>query len=127
MNLVTSVSNIIVMKEHYFIVFELPGGAELKFEENEGSPCNFWRQTAEMIKNGRAKIISKRKDTGISEELRSHVQHNNKFTTYVLAHLMLGNCNEKDIFKKVAQWLTSHKHETVIDTADNFQLVTIES
>lgn len=115
------------MNEHFFIVFELPGGAELKFEENKKSPCNFWIQTADLIKNGKAKIISKRKDTGISEDLRNHVLHTNKFTTYVLAHLLLNDCSERDIFKKVAHWLTSPKHETVIDTADNFQLVTIES
>jgi len=115
------------MNKHFFIVFELPGGAELKFEENKKSPCNFWKQTADQIKNGKAKIISKRNDTGISEELRNHVLNTNKFTTYVLAYLHLPECNERAIFKKVAHWLTSSKHETVIDTAENFQLVTIDS
>ena len=117
------------MKEHFFIVFELPGGAELKFKENKKSPCDFWVHTANIIETGKAKIISKRKDTGISEELRNHVSKTNKFTTYVLAHLFFNpqNCNERDIYKKVAHWLKSPSHETVIDTAENFQLVTIES
>jgi len=118
------------MKEHYFVVLELPGGKELKFEDEKRSPKNFWAKTANVISQGKAKIISKRQDTGISEDLRRHLVHNNRFTTYVLAHMHLAKeeCkNEKVIFMNVAEWLNSPTHETVIDTADNFQLVTIES
>jgi hypothetical protein len=115
--------------EHYFIVLELPGGKELRFRKGMCSPKNFWDRAAETIARGDAKIISKRKDTGVSEELRTHLGNINKFTTYVLVHMHFTTtecATECDVFNKIAQWLITPKSEVVIDTGKNFQLVTID-
>jgi len=115
--------------EHYFVVLELPGGQELKFKEGKYSPKNFWRFTADTIAQGKAKIISRRQDTGISEELRRHVNKIRKFRTYVLVHMQLCKqdwTDENGIFKKIAEWIRIPCHDLVIDTSDNFQLVTID-
>ncbi|MXN93158.1 hypothetical protein GR160_18170 [Flavobacterium sp. Sd200] len=115
--------------EHYFVVLELPGGEELKFKEGRNSPDDFWETAAGIIDRGEAQIISKRQDTGVSEELRKHLKNIKKFTTFVLVHTHFCSSeflNEKDIFKKLSRWLHLPKRELVIDTADNFQLVTID-
>jgi hypothetical protein len=115
--------------EHYFVVLELPGGDELKFSEGRKSPDYFWEKAAHCVNKGEAQIICKRQDTGVSEELRRRLSHIKKFTTFVLVHIQLcaGDfLNEKDIFKKLSKWLSNSKQELVIDTADNFQLVTID-
>jgi len=113
--------------DHCFVVLELPGGSELKFVNDKSTP-NFWKSVARTIREGKAKIISKRRDTGISEDLRRHVAHVDNFKTYVLVdmHLAPAKCGERDIFKKVSSWLTMPGHDKVIDTAENFQLVTID-
>jgi hypothetical protein len=115
--------------EHYFVVLELPGGEELKFKEGRNSPDAFWEKAADIIDRGEAQIISKRKDTGVSEELRRHLLNIKKYTTFVLIHMQFRASdflNEKDIFKKLSGWLSNSKRDLVIDTADNFQLVTID-
>jgi len=115
--------------EHYFVVLELPGGKELKFKEGRCSPKNFWKVASETIAQGKAVIISKRKDTGVSEELRSHLSKIKKFSTYVLVHMQftaLESVTECDIFNKIAQWIVVQNREVVIDTGHNFQLVTID-
>ena len=115
--------------EHYFMVLELPGGAELKFVEGKTSPKNFWDKAAHSIKTGKAKLISSRKDTGISEELRKHVKSVNTFKTYVLVHMDIDVnkfASRKETYKKISKLIASPQHETVIDTAENFQLVTVE-
>jgi len=115
--------------EHYFVVLELPGGEELKFKEGKNCPDDFWEMAANAIDNGKAHIISKRKDTGVSEELRRHLTHIKKFTTFVLVHMQFHASeflNEKSIFKKLSRWLVTPSQGIVIDTADNFQLVTID-
>lgn len=115
------------MKDHCFVVLELPGGEELKYVD-EKSPQSFWRSVAQTIDEGRAKIISKRQDTGISEELRSHVAATGKYTTYVLVdmHVHPGRCDNRQIFKRVSSWLTGPGHHKVIDNGTNFQLVTVD-
>lgn len=115
--------------EHYFVVLELPGGEELKFKDSGNCPDAFWEKAADIIDRGEAQIISKRQDTGVSEELRKHLSNIKKFTTFVLVHMQFCTgdfLNEKDIFKKLSRWLLNTKHGLVIDTADNFQLVTID-
>lgn len=115
--------------EHYFVVLELPGGEELKFSESRYCPDDFWEKAADIIDRGEARIISRRQDTGVSEELRKYLVNIKKFTTFVLVHMQFCThdfLNEKDIFKKLSRWLSSSNHDLVIDTADNFQLVTID-
>jgi len=115
--------------EHYFVVLELPGGEELKFEKGKDSPENFWKMAADAVNRGKANIICKRQDTGVSEELRKYLQHVKKFTTFVLVHMHFHATeflNEKLVFKKLSKWLTTPSPKIVIDAADNFQLVTID-
>jgi hypothetical protein len=97
--------------EHYFVVLELPGGEELKFKEGKDSPTDFWKTAADAI------------------ELRKYLKHIKKFTTFVLVHMHFHASefvNEKLFYKKLSKWLKASSHGIVIDTADNFQLVTVE-
>lgn len=117
------------MGQHYFLLLELPGGAELRFCKNNCSPNKFWNRAARAIKSGRAKIISKRQDTGISEELRKHLSKIREFKTYILVHTQLTRddlTNRKHFFEKIAKWITATEKEVVIDASDNFQLVTLD-
>ncbi len=115
------------MEQHCFVVLELPGGEELKYVD-EKSSRGFWASVAGTIRDGGAKIISKRQDTGISEDLRSHVSGKETFTTYVLVdmHLHPQRCDNRQIFKRVSSWLTGPGHHKVIDNGTNFQLLTID-
>jgi len=47
----------------------------------------------------------------------------------VLVHMDIDKnkvATKKETYKKISQLIISPEHETVIDTADNFQLVTVE-
>jgi hypothetical protein len=114
------------MSQHCFVVLELPGGEELKYIDQ--NPHGFWKCVAGIIRNGGAKVISKRKDTGISEDLRRHVSDKDNFTTYVLVdmHLDPHRCSNHQIFKKVSSWVAGPGHHKVIDNGSNFQLVTVD-
>ena len=113
--------------DHCFVVLELPGGQELKFE-NEKSLPDFWKSAAKAIDRGQAKVISKRQDTGVAEDLRRHVADIDNFKTFVLVDMQMhpSKCKKSHIFHKVSSWLTGPGHDKVIDTAHNFQLVTID-
>lgn len=113
--------------EIYFIVLHLPGSEELKFVEGI-SPENFWKTVSDAITKNTAKIVSVRPDTGVSEELRSHIGYK-KFDTYFLFYMMLTREETKDhgiILKKANDLLQIGNYEAVIDADDNFQLVTLD-
>jgi len=116
------------MTQHYFLVLELPGGEELKFSDGTTSPKNFWDKAAKSVKQGKAKLICRRQDTGIAEEFRKHIKSVKTFRTYVLVQMDLQKndfTSKKNVFKKAAQYIEKPEHELVIDNADNFQLVTV--
>jgi hypothetical protein len=113
--------------EIYFIVLHLPGSEELKFVEGV-SPENFWKTVSGTIANKTAKIVSVRPDTGVSEELRSHISRK-KFETYFLFYMMLTREEAKSdsvILKKANDLLAIGNNEALIDADDNFQLVTLD-
>lgn len=115
--------------EHYFVILEIPGGDELKFSKNSSSTAEFWDMAADVISRGEAQIISKRRDTGVCEELRKHLRNIKKFTTFVLVHMQFcpGDLsNDKFIFNKLSRYITGSAKGVVIDRAHNFQLVTID-
>ena len=73
--------------QHYFILLELPGGSELKFNSGDESPDDFWRNAVRSIRKGRANLICRRQDTGVSEALHKYMLTANHFTTFMVAEL----------------------------------------
>ncbi|MFL9843430.1 hypothetical protein [Flavobacterium rhizosphaerae] len=115
--------------EHYFILLQLPGKPEDRFCEGNKKPHEFWHNVADMIQKGKARIISQRQDTGVSEEFRGHIKRIRKFKTYIILNLHLDSnecLDKKAIFKKAARWISNPEHEVLIETSDNFQLVSID-
>jgi hypothetical protein len=114
--------------QNYFVVLQLPESCKINFTGNNVHPVHFWDEAANAISSGKAKIISKRKDTGVSEELRLHVQKVNKFKTYVLINMCLTPSEDKAaIYKKAAQYILMHNSATIIESEPNFQLVAAEA
>jgi hypothetical protein len=124
-----AIMNQIEAMDTYFVVIELPGGSELKFTESKYSPDNFWVTAASALQMGEVHIVSRREDTGVSEELRKHITTLSKFTTFILAQITLCKnellCNTT-IFTKTADWIVLSDKEVVIDEDANFQLVTLD-
>ena len=113
--------------EHYFILLELPGGSELKFNAGNKSPDDFWRNAVRSIRKGRANLICRRQDTGVSEALHTYMLTARHFTTFMLADLQMQrneSCDKKIILYKMVQSIIHTEHETVIENCDRFQLVT---
>ncbi|MDV6169243.1 hypothetical protein R1T16_12480 [Flavobacterium sp. DG1-102-2] len=113
--------------EVYFVVLQLPGSCGLKFIDGN-SPGNFWKTVSEAINNKEAHIVSIRQDTGVSEELRSHVC-GKCFASYFIFYLMLEKHeinNEELILQKARDLLEVGNSEALIDADDNFQLVTLD-
>lgn len=114
------------MTENYFVVLQLPGTKELKLTEGNSSAKNFWGKAANAIGKGKAKIVSRRQDTGVSEEVRSHAKQVSRFKTYVLVNMRLGKRTKNDeIFAKAAQCINNSNTAAVIETNDDFQLLAI--
>lgn len=113
--------------EVYFVVLELPGSCGLKFIDGN-SPEHFWQTVSLAINKGETKIVSVRPDTGVSEELRSHVCGKD-FASYFIFYLMLAKNDVRNhdiILQKAKDLLKIANQETLIDAGDNFQLVTID-
>jgi len=116
------------MPQNYFIVFELPVEPEFLFNESIESTEHFWKTTKIAIDKGAARMISCRKDTGVSEDLRRHVSQINTFTTFVLVTMPMNNAkNTNKIYKKASKSMIKPAQVNVIDKAYNFQLVTMDS
>jgi len=114
---------------HYFILLELPGGRELKFNTKNKSPLYFWRNAVRAIRKGRVNLVCRRQDTGVSEALRRYMTGAHRFTTFVLTGLQMGkkeSCDKKAILKKAISAIEDNKHETVIEKNDDFQIVTCD-
>ena len=116
------------MMENYFVVLQLPDIMGLEFLGSNKNTENFLSKAAQAIGSGKAKLVSRRNDTGVSEELKSFAKKENKFKTYILLTICLGKREGKStIFKKAMQSLSGHKKAMVIDTTDNFTLVAAEA
>jgi hypothetical protein len=114
------------MMENFFVVVELPGGEENKLANGTGASENFRGRATDAIKRGEAKIVSRRNDTGVSEELRSHIEKVKRFKTYVLVNMRLDSQeNEQAILKKAALRLLRKRRAMVVDAAHNFELVSV--
>ena len=113
--------------EVYFVVLKLPGSDELKFIDGN-SPEHFWNTVSHAINCEEAEIISVRTDTGASEEIRNNAC-GNSFKTYFLFYLMMEKNETKNkelILQKAKDLLTVGNQESVIETEDNFQVITLD-
>ena len=116
------------MMENYFVVLQLPGSKELKLTDGNDSAKNFWGKAANAISKGRARIVSRRQDTGVSEEIRSHSKKVNRFKTYVLVNMRLAKKDRKDIiFAKAAECIAASSTAAVIETTEDFQLLAVDA
>lgn len=109
------------------MVLELPGSCGLKFIDGN-SPEHFWEQVSLAIKAGKAKVISARTDTGVSEELRDYAK-DKEFSSYFIFYMMMEKKDVKNkdfILQKAGDILTIGNQETLIDSDSNFQLVTLD-
>lgn len=114
------------MTENYFVVLQLPGTKELKLTEGSSSAKNFWSKAANAISKGKARIVSRRQDTGVSEEVRSHAKQVSRFKTYILVNMRLGKSAKNDvIFAKAAKCISESSTAAVVETNEDFQLLAI--
>jgi len=111
----------------YFVVFQLPKSKKHSFIECIDTPEVFWKDAAAAVRSGKLKIISKRADTGISEELREHVEKSGNYRSYILVNMELGVGDKKSaIFKKLTETFVHEEKAEIIEANNNFQLVTFE-
>jgi hypothetical protein len=113
--------------EVYFVVLQLPGSCGLKFIDGN-SPEHFWKAVSLAVNKGETKIVSIRPDTGVSEELRDHV-NGKEFSSYFIFYMMMAKQDIKNhdfILQKASDILKIGNHEALIDADDNFQLVTLD-
>ena len=84
------------MMENYFVVIQLPMDDRMNKELIIKGQENIWRDIVQKVNVGKAKLISKRQDTGVSEELMAHSKKTKRFATYVLLSIKL---SAKDLKK----------------------------
>lgn len=115
------------MMENYFVVLQLPErGFELA--SNTKDPKNFWNKAVSAIGRGKAKIVSRRSDTGVSEDLANHIEKKKKRKTYVLLNLRLRKREgQSSILKKAARCLIGKNKAIIIDATDKFSLITADA
>ena len=115
------------MAQDYFVVLEIPGSKSFRFIEEDTNTKNFWGKAAEAICKGKAKIVSRRQDTGVSEEVRSHAKGVRKrFKTYIIVNMKLGKRAKNDvIFAKAAKYISDSNTASVVEVNEEFQLLAI--
>lgn len=113
--------------ENYFVVLQLPErGFELA--ANTKDPKNFWGRAVAAIGRGNARIISRRSDTGVSDDLVNYTKKEKKRKTYVLLNLRLRKREGRSsILRKAARCLSGKNSATIIDMTDKFSLITADA
>ncbi len=117
------------MEKNYFIVLQLPFVVEPRFTAKDSNKF-FWTEFANEVAQGKLKIISRRNDTGVSEEFREYAKKAKTFSSYILLDMKLTDSDvscENSIFKKAAIRLRKGKHQIMIDSAEKFNLLAFES
>lgn len=110
------------------MVLQLPGGKELKFTDDDKVRKNFWNKAAAYIDSARAPVVCVRQDTGVAEDVRNHVD-NDKYSTYLLFHLLLDKIEATDInsiYNKASEIIRMANYEAMIDENSHFQLVVVD-
>lgn len=109
--------------ETYFVVLQLPGSDELKFTND---PHHFLKSADYYLNAGAAQIVSIRRDTGVSDDVRRHIKTCNSYKSYLLFYIPLKIRQLTDydlIMKKASEILKEANYEALVDSDDNFQLV----
>jgi len=115
------------MQQQYFVVLELPDGSDF-INNTTHCPVDYWIKAAQAIEQGKAKMISRRQDTGVCEDLRKYLQHIKTFTTFILVTLPLCiDQSNNTIFEQASQYIANPVTKIVVDGAENFQLVALEA
>lgn len=112
-------------KDQYFIILQLPvfrGVGPVSCPQ-----AGFLQKALSAIRKGRASIVSKRADTGVSEELRAHALEAKRFRNYLLIQMYLDEAEYNDvaILNKAAESLLNVSDTTVVERADRFCLCAI--
>lgn len=113
--------------EVYFVILKLPDDCGNRFIDGV-SPQHFWEKTSHALNQKDARIISVRTDTGGAEELRDYVT-GKKFSSYFVFYLMMEKQdvkNHEQILQKANDIIKVGNTELLVDSDDNFQLVTID-
>lgn len=115
-----------VMK-NYFVVLRLPASGQ-SANEAHSDPHNFWSKAKNDLENHRCEVVSIRRDTGISEELRSHLANLSGFTTYLIFHARLTDeqATDRDLLFDMAKTMIESAQKEVVDYNEHFQLVAID-
>jgi hypothetical protein len=58
-----------IAMENYFVVLHLPGGKRLKVREGNKGSEHFWGKAVHAIGNGKARLVSRRQDTGATDDM----------------------------------------------------------
>ncbi|KGO91978.1 hypothetical protein [Flavobacterium subsaxonicum] len=118
------------MKHHYFIVLELPGESNLKLTEGQAVPRDFWENAAATVSQGSAKIICRRQDTGVSEDLRKHARKIKQFTTYILVSMRFNRKPAKTgkaLNKELSACISTAASGMVLENDPAYRLITLEA
>ena len=113
--------------ETYFVVLQLPGNEELKF--NYETPNHFLKSAYYFLTAGAAQIVSIRKDTGVSEDVRNHISTCSSYKSYLLLYIPLTISELTDhtiIMQKACDIIKEANYEALVDFDERFQLVLAE-
>lgn len=113
--------------EHYFVVLHFPGGKKLRLGEKNKRPQNIINKALLALGTGKARLVSRRQDTGATDDIRNHAR-DGRFKNYLLVNMPLDQTDcPQNIFTKVATHLTGKRtNPTLIDASENYQLLTVE-
>lgn len=113
----------------YFVVLQLPGSEELKLGEGHLSPYDFWTKAKKSIATEQCEIVSIRRDTGISEDLRQHLAGVENFTTYIIFHANLSEAQAQDkhlLYNVALNIIDSAQRDVMVDSGEHFQVLSID-
>jgi hypothetical protein len=80
------------------------------------------------IGNGKARLVSRKQDTGATDDIRLDAGKARRFKTYVVLNVLLDSGDAVDkIFKKAVKKLSGPKTTNIIEITENYQLLTVEA
>jgi len=110
----------------YFVVLELPGSVVLKYSDDGLGPGIFRESALKSISERKTEIVSVRRDTGVSEEVRKHLETCGSFKTFILFQLKLTELDTQDknhVLDKCEELLRVANYQSMVDSDERFQLI----